>query len=700
MQAHSIYTRISVVLTIGMGLGFGTLIAAQLVDGNGTADHLIQQATAAVAASLAVMLLVLLWMKKNVVAPLTQMTKHVLLVRKLGVLAQSEGSGLTSRSDEIGVLAREYERMLEDVNESQRAVLALSEAELATRSAQLDAALNNMSQGLCMFDEDQRLVVCNDQFASMFGLGPGLITPGTSLAEILRARMENGTAAGPEKTFAEAELSAFAQREQVHTVSALQDGRTIAMQLRPMEAGGWVATYEDITERRISEERIFYLAHHDVLTELPNRARFRLDLEKQLSRAGRGDSTAVLCLDLDHFKAVNDTLGHPIGDALLKAVAERLTSCVRSEDTVARLGGDEFAIIQVGGDQPTGASILARRIAEEISRPFELDGHQVMIGTSIGIAIAPADGLDPDVILKNADLALYRAKADGRATFRFFESAMDAKMQERRQLELDLRRALSQNEFELYYQPLVNLQENRVSAFEALLRWHHPRRGLVPPTDFIPVAEEIGLIVSIGKWVLQKACAEAARWPAGIKVCVNLSPAQFKSPGLVLTVASALADSGLDPSALELEITESVLLQNSEATMSTLHQIRELGVSIAMDDFGTGYSSLSYLRSFPFDKIKIDQSFIQDDQSHQANAIVRAVSGLGVSLGMATTAEGVETAEQLESLRREGCTEVQGYFFSPPRPAAEVTALISRINQMEEPAHDDQMRPRTSPQVA
>ena len=636
----------------------------------------------AAAISISIILLVLIWMKKAVVVPIAQITEHVVSARN-GRLQPQLDHQLAARNDEIGILAKEFSAMLRDIDQAQQEIISLSAAQVQERTQQLDAALNNMSQGLCMFDQEQRLVVCNAQFSEMYEIPDHLREAGASFRDILAHRMEAGTAVSPAESYFERELNAVLTGEPSYSVGQLQDGRIIAVQSQPMPGGGWVSTHEDITERKNAEEQIAFLAHHDGLTGLPNRVLLRNQLEQQLARVKRGDSMAVLCLDLDHFKAVNDTLGHPIGDALLQEVGRRLSECIRAEDTVARLGGDEFSIIQVAGEQPLGATILARRIIEVISQPFNLDGHQVLIGTSIGIALAPADGDDPDRILKNADMALYRAKADGRAAYRFFEPDMDAKMQARRTLEIDLRRALSQGEFELYYQPLVNLEEERVSAFEALIRWNHPTRGQIPPTEFIPLAEEIGLIVSIGKWVLDRACLEAAEWPSSVRISVNLSPAQFKTPGLVLNVKSALDESGLDPKRLELEITESVLLQNSADTLAILHEIRALGVSISMDDFGTGYSSLSYLRSFPFDKIKIDQSFIRDiDLSHEATAIIRAVSGLGFSLGMATTAEGVETAEQLASLRDEGCTEVQGYYFSPPRPARDVAGLIASINAM------------------
>jgi diguanylate cyclase (GGDEF)-like protein len=440
---------------------------------------------------------------------------------------------------------------------------------------------------------------------------------------------------------------------------------------------------ESLAERKRLEAELLRLARHDALTGLPNRVLFHEHLEHALARTRRGgENVAMLCVDLDHFKHVNDTLGHPIGDVLLQAVAARLKQCVRDTDVVARLGGDEFAVVAIAADQPLGAIVLAERIINSLSEPFDLEGHRVVVGASVGIAFAPSDGLESDTLMRAADLALYRAKADGRGLYRFFEQEMDAKMQARRALELDLRKALVTEEFELYYQPLVNLQSNDVCGFEALIRWNHPTRGRIAPADFIPLCEETGVIVPLGEWVLRKACAEAVQWPDDIKVAVNVSPAQFKSRSLANAVTSALASSGLPPQRLELEITESVLLNETEATMATLHRLRDIGVQISMDDFGTGYSSLSYLRSFPFDKIKIDRSFIRDlSETDESAAIVRAVTGLGRNLGMATTAEGVETTEQLGQLRDEGCTEVQGYLFSPPLPATEILALLDKVHK-------------------
>ena len=446
-----------------------------------------------------------------------------------------------------------------------------------------------------------------------------------------------------------------------------------------MPGGGWVATLEDITEWREAQEKLAYLAHHDALTGLRNRTKFREDLVDALHRAKRDGRIAVLCLDLDHFKEINDTLGHPIGDDLLKEVAARLNACIREGDTVARLGGDEFAIVQTGTDlKPSESSSLAERLVEILGASYTIQGHQLNIGVSIGIAVAPADGDDPDELLKNADMALYRAKEDGRATYRFFEIGMDARAQARRLLEIDLRAALARQEFEVYYQPIHDLRTDQITAFEALIRWKHPLRGMISPLDFIPLAEETGLIGPIGDWILRKACMDAAGWSKDVRVAVNLSPIQFKNSSLVQSVTAALAVSQLAPDRLELEITESALLQDNDATMATLHRLRSFGVRIAMDDFGTGYSSLSYLNSFPFDKIKIDRSFIHELASRQNSmAIVRAVTGLGRSMGISIVAEGVETVEQLNLLRSEGCSEVQGFLFNHPRPAEDVEKMLS-----------------------
>jgi diguanylate cyclase (GGDEF)-like protein len=434
----------------------------------------------------------------------------------------------------------------------------------------------------------------------------------------------------------------------------------------------------DLRARRQAEAEIRFLAYHDPLTGLPNRTSFaaRLDQHRLLHQR-TGAPFAVLSVDLDRFKMVNDTLGHPIGDALLQQVADRLRSATRGTDVVARLGGDEFSILQTDGVQPEAATTLAARLVELLARPFVIEGNVVNVGGSIGIALAPVDGDEPAQLVKCADLALYRAKLEGRGTFRFFEPEMDARMQERRALELDLRRALALDEFELHYQPQLAVRNDALVGCEALIRWRHPQRGLVPPAEFIPLAEETGLIVAIGEWVLVSACREAARWPATMSIAVNLSPAQFKGARIVETVGSALARAELPAHRLELEITESLLLQNNAANHATLHRLRDLGIRISMDDFGTGYSSLSYLRSFPFDKIKIDRSFIRElTVDPECHAIVVAVLNLGRSLKIATTAEGVETAEQLDRLRHDGCDEIQGYLISRPLRADEVDRLL------------------------
>jgi diguanylate cyclase (GGDEF)-like protein/PAS domain S-box-containing protein len=544
----------------------------------------------------------------------------------------------------------------------------------------LDAALENMSQGLCMFDADGRILLFNEQYTRMMGRSD-IELEGRLLRDVLHELKESGRWDGDADELV-GHLIVEAREGRSSSNIVVQSGRSIRIVHQPMQGGGgWVATFEDITEWQRAQAQITHMARHDALTNLPNRTLFREQLEQALRLAKRGDKFAVLCLDLDHFKDINDSLGHPIGDALLMEVGRRLSSCVSEGDTVARLGGDEFVIVQFcGSDESSPAVSLASRIVEAISEPYHIGGHQLVIGVSVGISLAPDDGKNPDELLKKADLALYRAKADGRGTYRFFETGMDARAQARRLLELDMRAALPRGEFEMHYQPIRDVAADRIVACEALVRWRHPLRGLIPPGNFIPLAEETGLIVQIGEWVLRTACRDAAAWPDDIGVAVNLSPVQFKNPNLMAHVLDSLAQSGLPAHRLELEITESVLLQNSEATLATLHALRGGGVRISLDDFGTGYSSLSYLRSFPFDKIKIDRSFVEDVTSRNDSlAIVRAVTGLGRSLGIATTAEGVETPAQLELLRREGCTQAQGYLFSKPRPASEVKKLFAQI---------------------
>ncbi len=562
-------------------------------------------------------------------------------------------------------------------------ILKDQEAKLTSANLLLDAALDNMCQGLCLYDGERRLKVVNRRFCEIFRLSPERIKPGVSFEEVIALSAAAGN--HPGKTAADVlaeELPLINQGAANTRFHEIGRDRVVAIARQPMADGGWVATYEDVTERRRAEERIVFMARHDALTGLPNRLLFAERIDQAISHIGRSNAGfAVLSLDLDQFKQVNDTLGHPVGDELLRSVAERLISCVREVDTVSRLGGDEFAILQYDLEKPEQAAGLARRIVEVLSAPYEIEAQRVTISVSIGISVAPGDGTSYDKLLKNSDVALYLAKADGRATWRFFEPEMDVRLQVRRALELDLRDALANEEFEIFYQPIYDLAEDRIGGFEALLRWRHPTRGLVPPGDFIPLAEEIGLIVPLGEWVLRNACTEANSWPSHMKLAVNVSAVQFRNERLIKMVTDALRAAEFSPRRLELEITESVLLANNMTTMAKLHELRNFGVSISMDDFGTGYSSLSYLRSFPFDKIKIDQTFVRMMSAKDGSrAIVRAMAALGSSLGIRTTAEGVETEEQLAWLRSAGCNEAQGFLFSPAVPARDIPRLLAKWN--------------------
>jgi diguanylate cyclase (GGDEF)-like protein/PAS domain S-box-containing protein len=680
-----------------------------------------------------------------------------------------------------------------------------SDRAIEEHKSRLTTALDNMSQGLCMFDGDLRLILCNQRYLEMYNLPPEIVKPGCPLAEIIEQRKKTRTFEGDTASYVEEIGALIARGETASRLVEAPDGRIIRLIHQPMPGGSWVATHEDITvqrraeeerdrnreflnlvvenipvtmvvkdahdlryifvnrageryfgtsrdeiigktphdllptasaqlvvdldrkllaadrgpvidehqirmangvlrtarstrlsilgadgepqyllsvieditERKRAEERIAHLAHHDALTGLPNRVLFRTQLELALNQLREDEHLALLYLDIDHFKSINDTLGHPIGDELMRAVADRLRRCIAPGDSVARLGGDEFALIHTAIRNPQDCIPLLNKIYNAIRAPYELGGHHVVADVSIGIAIAPGDGTEPDELLKNADLALYGAKAEGRGTYRFFELDMDARMKERRSLELDLRKAIANGEFELYYQPIQNIAQGKVVGCEALIRWHHPEHGLIPPAEFIPVAEETGLINPIGEWVLRQACADASGWPDDLKVAVNLSPVQFRSRSLVQTIFNAFASAGLRPDRLELEITETVLMQHTEATIEVLNQLNKIGVRIAIDDFGTGFSSLGYLRSFPISKLKIDRTFIRDlPDDTDALAIVRAVVGLANSLDIVSTAEGVETEQQLAALRTMGCSEMQGYLLSPPRPLKEVAKLF------------------------
>jgi len=551
--------------------------------------------------------------------------------------------------------------------------LSEKSGELARANMHFDAALNNMSQGLCLFDASARIVVCNQQYRQMYRLSPAVVRPGCGLHELISHRKEVGYFIGDVDQYCDRIIENVAKGEPFASIVEASDGRVVHVLNRPIATGGWVATHEDVTERARNETRIAHMARHDSLTDLANRVLFVEKMDDALARlASGGTEFCVFVFDLDMFKAVNDSFGHPIGDLLLVSVAQRLTDLVEKPTTIGRLGGDEFAILQVAKhDARAEAAELAGRMIEAVGAPYEIEGHPVVIGISLGIALAPADGTESSLLLKNADLALYRAKSDGRNCFRFYEGEMDAAMRLRRSLQIDLRNALPRGEFELHYQTIADAATGTPCGAEALVRWRHPARGLVGPDEFIPLAEDIGLIDALGEWILRAACTEAATWPDHVTIAVNLSAVQFRKSNLAQVVTGALAASGLPARRLELEVTESVLLQKSEANLAMLHAIKKLGVSIVLDDFGTGYSSLSYLRIFPFDKIKIDRSFVRElSSSADSAAIVSAIAGLARSLDMVTTAEGVETDEQLALVRLAGCNQVQGFLFGRPGPAA------------------------------
>jgi diguanylate cyclase (GGDEF)-like protein len=553
----------------------------------------------------------------------------------------------------------------------------LTDQRLAAERRQLSIAVNNIPQGLVLYDASARIIICNQPYLDMFGLSPDVVQPGCTMQRLIAHRKETGSFAGDVDEFCNAIIHKVSLGKATRQLTEAPGGRAIEIINRPLKSGGWVATIEDITERKRADEQIAHLAHYDGLTDLPNRILFRERLEQALRALRPGEQLAVLYIDIDEFKSVNDALGHPIGDELLRVLAQRLRGCLKETDVAARLGGDEFAVIQTAIEERSETIRLVDQIHSAIRQPLECMGHLITTDASIGIALAPGDGVDLDQLLKNADLALYGAKGDGRRTYRFFEAGMDERARARRSLELDLRQAIGDGSLETYYQPVVNLEDGKISSCEALLRWRHPERGMISPAEFIPIAEDSGLINQLGLWVLNTACAEAVTWPDPVGVAVNVSPVQFRSPSLALQVAAALASSGLPAGRLELEITEAVLIRDDEAALDMLHQLRRLGVRIALDDFGTGYSSLSYLQRFPFDKIKIDRSFIRDIAGPGASSsIVQAVMNIAAASDMTTTAEGVETEQQRNLLYILGCTEMQGYLFSPAIPAADVRRLL------------------------
>jgi diguanylate cyclase (GGDEF)-like protein len=547
---------------------------------------------------------------------------------------------------------------------------------LSMEKQRLDTAMNTMTQGLLLFDQDQRLIVCNSRYIEMYGLSADVVKPGIHFRDIVRHRLETGSFSGDVEAYCDDILRAVAGSRSALVETS--DGRLIEIRDEPVESGGWLATHEDVTERVRAEERIAHLAHYDSLTDLPNRVLMRGHLERRIAELAEGKPFAVLYVDVDEFKGVNDSLGHEVGDNLLCHVADCLRSCVAPQDLVARLGGDEFAIVKAATGDQGALTALAEHILGTLRVPVTFKGQEIRADASIGIAIAPEHGSSLEELLKRADIAMYAAKSNGRGTFRFFAPEFDAILEQRRRLELDLRQAIARGEFEVHYQPFVDLAANALTGCEALLRWHHPERGMISPAEFIPVAEETGLICELGEWVLKQACTEAANWPSPLQIAVNVSPVQFRSKTLALKVAAALSESGLAPGRLELEITETVLIHDDAEALAVLLQLRELGVRIALDDFGTGYSSLSYLHRFPFDKIKIDRSFISDiGGPKDSSAIVQAVVHMASARGMGTTAEGVETEVQREILRQLGCSQMQGYLFSPAIPASRLKHLFA-----------------------
>ncbi len=645
-----------------------------------------REAYVAVAATSAAMLLLALALAgdvaRRITGPIERITAHVRRLRDLEDLDRPLPPSLLKRKDEIGILARSFAHLAAELGEARRRREADSEERVRCQYDRLQTAIATMPQGFFLIDADERLVVWNDSFLQMYGLRPGEIGVGTPIERLIEHRRTVG--ACPAKPPESLVRRAIAEGRPLQRIEDYVDGRIMVITASPTADGGAAITHEDITARKRVEAEMEQLTLYDAGTGLPNRSFFRERIVRALEEREETEQVALLYVDLDHFKTVNDGLGHSFGDRLLAQVAERIGACCGEWEVPGRLGGDEFAVLQTRLDQPMAASDLARRLGEAIAEPYEIGDSHIVISACIGIAVAPADAGESDALLAHADMALYRAKSEGRGIARFFEPEMDAGLKTRRELESDLRGALEKDQFELFYQPVVGAASERTEGFEALLRWRHPTRGLVSPLDFIPLAEETGLIGEIGAWVLREATRAAANWPDGLRVAVNISPVQIRTRMLPLDVLAALGRSGLEPDRLELEITEGILLVDTEATLETLAHLRDFGVRIAMDDFGTGYSSLGYLRRFAFDKVKIDQSFVRDlGETSDAVAIVRAVTGLCSSLGITTTAEGVETEVQRDRLRQEGCDQFQGWLFGRPMPEAEVALHLAREARRE-----------------
>ena len=553
------------------------------------------------------------------------------------------------------------------------------ECDLLAQNDMLTIVLNKMSQGLCMFDRNQKLLVCNNRYLEMYGLAKEMGRPGTEFRRIIESRIQSGVFEGDDPVaYLEERLAAVREPVRHTRLHELSDGRIIAITHEPMEGGGWVATHDDVTQLRRIEARLSHLARHDVLTDLPNRVQLRECLD-ELLQSPDDRNIVVMVFEVDRFKEINDTYGPSIGDVLLLDVSQRLRRRFDTVATVARIGGDEFAVLQTV-DDASDADTLVKSVQAVLAPSFDIDDQPLAVTISAGVAVGPADGETPDEMLKNADLALGRAKRDGPGNVRFFERELDERMRARNKLEQDMRVALREGQFELHFQPQLNLIHNEVAGFEALLRWRHPECGFISPSEFIPIAEDNGLIVQLGEWALRKACEEAAKWPRPLRVAVNLSVAQFRSGRVRQQVIAALGAAKLSPNRLELEITESVLMQEGTEVPAVLGRLQDIGIGIALDDFGTGFSSLGYLTRMRFDKIKIDKHFVSSlrKSPNSAYAILRSVVALSKSLGIKTVAEGVETGEQLELVRAEGCTEAQGFYLGRPMAAHEVTAFLAR----------------------
>ncbi len=630
----------------------------------------------AVAAATSVGLLIAgLLIASRLTRPMENLTRHVEHLRKTDDLGQPMPLGLFARSDEIGALAQSFQQLILELANARLQLQEESRQQIRIQYDRLTAAIESIPQGLCLTDAEGRLLMINSRFLQLYDLTPPRVHKGMQLRELLDLCRKQG-AKWMKRPDGDTELT-LRDATMGPQMLDFRNERTIVVRVAHTPEGGLVSVHEDITERRQQEEQITHLAHHDTLTGLANRTLFREQLQSAQENLDGEHCAALLCLDLDDFKSVNDSLGHPIGDQLLVQVGERLRLCLNDSDQVARLGGDEFAVLMLEQATPNRVNQLAETLVEHLGAPYRVCGNTIITSVSIGIAVAPRDGDDPDVLLKRADIALFRAKKDGRNTVRYFEPEMDANIQARRSLELDLRKAIEQEALELHYQPEIGLDSGVIEGFEALLRWRHPQRGFVSPEEFVAIAEEIGLIDRLGHWVLRRACQDALQWPENVCIAVNLSPVQFRNDAFLDEVRDALATSGLNPARLELEITEGVLLEDTDRTLFLLETLRDIGVHIAMDDFGTGYSSLGYLRKFRFDKLKIDRSFVSGmSTSADSLAVVHAICGLCASLGIDTIAEGIESGRQARKLRQLGCRQGQGYHYSKAVPLAETLAFI------------------------